>query len=127
MNDENLKGHGFDEIPPSKQREIARKGAEASVKARKKKKLLKECLEILMERDAGRDTQGNIINSMEAMAIIAVKGAMNGDWKAWELVRDTLGQKPIDKVMVSEVDQNIIDEVEEIVSESMKDGQTTDS
>ena len=118
-NNENLKGHGFDERTAEEQRELARRGGIASGKARKKKKLLKDCLEALMERDAGRDSSGNSITTVEAMSIAAVKGAMNGDWKAWELVRDTLGQKPVDKVMISEVDQETIEEVEKIVEDSI--------
>ena len=102
---------------PSELREQTRKGGIASGEARRKKKLLRECLEALMERDAGRDSNGNKITTIEAMSITAVKGAMNGDWKAWELVRDTLGQKPVEKVMVSEVDQSVIDEVEQIVAD----------
>ena len=121
MNDENLKGHGFDEIAPSRQREIAKMGAEASAQARKKKKLLKDCLELLLQKGAGRDENGNVLTSAEVMSVSAVKAAMNGDWKAWELVRDTVGQKPVDKVMISEVDQNVINEVEQIVSESIEE------
>lgn len=118
---DNLKGHGFNEIAAEKQREISRKGAQKSAEVRKKKRLLKDCLEILMQKDAGRDTNGNPITAVEAMSIAAMKGAMNGDWKAWELVRDTVGQKPVDKVMISEVDQNVIDDVERIVEESLND------
>lgn len=120
-NDENLKGHGFDEISAKEHREIASRGGKASVESRRKKKMLKECLEILMQKDAGRDSNGKPITAVEAMSIAAMKGAMNGDWKAWELVRDTVGQKPVDKVMISEVDQNVIDDVEKIVEESLND------
>lgn len=37
--------------------------------------------------------------------------------KAFEVLRDTIGQKPIDRVQIQEIDQNIIDEVEEMVFE----------
>ena len=90
-------------------------GGKASVKARKEKKLLREYIEELLQRDAGRDSQGKQVTAIEAMAIAAVKGAMNSDWKAWEIVRDTIGQKPVEKVMVSEVEQSVIDEVERMV------------
>jgi len=96
-------------------RDEASKGGKNSVESRRKKKQLREILEILMERNAGKDREGNDITTAEAMAIKAVKEAMNGDWKAWELVRDTSGQKPIEKVMIADVDQSIIDEVERMV------------
>ena len=41
--------------------------------------------------------------------------ALKGDIKAFEVVRDTVGQKPIEKVQVAEVDQATIDEVERAV------------
>lgn len=114
-NKENLKGHGFDEITAEEQRKIAQKGGQASVKARRKKKLLKEILDDLLERPAGRDQDGNQINSAEYMAITAVKAAMNGDWKAWELVRETAGQNPVQKIEVAQTDPEVVAEVEAMV------------
>lgn len=90
-------------------------GGKASGEARRRKKQLREILDELMERKAGKDSDGNEITTAEAMAIQAVKAAMNGDWKAWELVRDTAGQKPVDKVVIAEVEQSVIDEVERAV------------
>lgn len=116
-NDENLLGHGFDEISAKEHREIASKGGKASVESRRKKKMLKECLSALLEQDIVDKKSGKTVSGAEAMAVAAMKAALKGDWRAWELVRDTSGQKPVDKVMVAEVDQSIIDEVEQIVSE----------
>lgn len=96
--------------------EIARKGGFAKGEAVRKKKALRECLELLMETEVGKDKNGQSINGAEAMAIKAFQAACKGDWKAWELCRDTSGQKPVDKVMVAEVDQSVIDEVEEMVN-----------
>ena len=115
LNPDNLKGHGFDELTAEEQRKIASNGGKASVESRRKKKQLKELLDVLLERPAGRDTDGNQVNSSEVMAITAIKAAMNGDWKAWELVRDTAGQKPVEKVMVADVDADVIDEIEKEV------------
>jgi hypothetical protein len=42
---------------------------------------------------------------------------MKGDWRAFQLLRDTAGQKPVEKVMVSEVDQKTIDDVEDMMKE----------
>ena len=120
-NNQNLEGHGFDERTAEEQREIARKGGLASGETRRKKKQLKEILDVLMDRDAGRDSDGNQITAAEAMAISAVRAAMNGDWKAWELVRDTVGQKPVEKVMLAEVEQSVIEEVEKAVLEDDKE------
>lgn len=122
---DNLVGKGFQDLTAEEQRKRASNGGKASGEARRKKKLLRECLEVLMERDAGRDSTGKIITTAEAMSIAAVKGAMNGDWKAWELVRDTVGQKPVEKVVVAEVDQNVIDEVEAAILSDDDDDEAT--
>ena len=36
------------------------------------------------------------------------------------IVRDTIGQKPVERVLVADVDQSVIDDVEQIVSEYSK-------
>ena len=35
--------------------------------------------------------------------------------KDFEILRDTIGEKPIDKIQVSEIEQSVIDEVEAMV------------
>jgi uncharacterized cysteine cluster protein YcgN (CxxCxxCC family) len=35
--------------------------------------------------------------------------------KAFETLRDTCGQKPVEKVMVADVDQNVINDIESTV------------
>lgn len=115
-NVDNLKGYGFHERSAEEVREMQSRGGKHSVETRRKKKQIKEYLEILLERDAGKDSSGKTITTAEAMAIKAIKEAMNGDWKAWELVRDTAGQKPVEKVMVSDITPETIEEVEAIIN-----------
>lgn len=97
-------------------REEAKKGGINSGKARRKKKLLRECLEILLEKEI-TDKNGNAMTGAEAMAAKVFQQALKGDLKAFEIVRDTAGQKVPDKIMVAEVDQSVIDEVENMVNE----------
>ena len=58
----------------------------------------------------------------EAMAAKAFQAALKGDWKAWELVRDTAGQKPVERVMVADVEASVIAEVEAMVNGSETGG-----
>ena len=96
--------------------ENGRKGGIASGEARKAKKSLREAMQILMDADlTGKD--GKTMTGTEAMAAKAFQAALKGDWKAWELVRNTAGQKPVDKVMVADVEKTIIDEVEKMVKD----------
>ena len=55
------------------------------------------------------------------MVKVAVKEMTKGNSKYWELIRDTAGFKPVDKLMVAEVDQNVIDEVENMVGSITED------
>lgn len=95
-------------------RKRGRNGGIASGKARRKKKLLKECLDELLERE-WENKQGEKNTGAEAISLTLFRKALAGDMKAFELVRDTAGQKPVDKVMLAEVDQTTINEVESMV------------
>lgn len=97
------------------QREIAKKGGIASGKARKEKADLRRQLQLWMETEVATDKNGNALTGAEYMTQIAVKQMSKGNPKFWELVRDTAGFKPVDKVMVADVEQSVIDEVEKTV------------
>lgn len=103
-------------LSTSEAREIGSKGGKKSAEVRRNKKMLRDCLDILLERKM-TDESGRKVTGAEALAVQLFEQALSGDLKAFELVRDTAGQKPIDKVMVSEVDPNVIDEVERLVYE----------
>lgn len=70
------------------QREIARKGGIASGEARRKRKTLKEELLALL-------SEGDI---QEKISLAILEKARQGDTKAYEVIRDTVGEKPIDKL-----------------------------
>ena len=105
-----------EDLTPNQRRENASKAGKASGEARRKKKLLRECLEILLEKEI-TDKSGNTMTGAEAMAVKVFQQALNGDLKAFEIVRDTAGQKPVDKVMVADVEQSVIAEVEAMVKD----------
>lgn len=113
-NKKNLEGHGFNEIAADRQREIARMGQKASVEARKRKKDIRLALEALLEKDY-KVKGGTTVSGAEAIALKQMEKALKGDTRAFEVVRDSAGQKPADKLMVSEVSQDVIDEVERAV------------
>ena len=99
--------------------EELRKGGQKSGEARRRKKLLRECLEELLEKEI-TDKSGKTMTGAEAMAVKIFQQALQGNLKAFEVVRDTAGQKPVEKVMVAEVEQAVIDEVENIVKKSIE-------
>ena len=99
----------------SEAREKGSKGGKKSGESRRRKKLIKECLEVLLEKKI--ETDNGKMTGAEAMAVKAFQMALDGDLGAWTLVRDTVGQKPVDKVMVSEVDPDVLNEVEKMVTD----------
>ena len=102
-----------------------KKGGIASGKARREKADFKKMCQTWMETEVDKDKNGNPITGAELMIGVAERGIKNGSTKFWELMRDTAGHKPIDKVMVSEVDQSIIDEVEAAVLGADEDDERT--
>ena len=86
-------------------RERGRKGGLASGEARRKRKTLKEELLLML---AEGETQ-------QSVTLALIEKAMSGDTKAFEVIRDTIGEKPVDKVMIADVEPSVIAEVEAMV------------
>ena len=95
--------------------ENGRKGGIASGKARRERADLRRQLQIFLESDDYSDKHGNKMTGAELMVKVAAKEMAKGNPKFWELIRDTAGFKPIDKIQIAEIDQADIDEVEAMV------------
>lgn len=112
MNDQNLRPVRN----KSEARERGKKGGIASGKARAEKRDLRKALELLLEREY-TDKNGNKLSGTEAITAKLFEQAKKGNIRAFETLRDTIGQKPVERVVIAEVDQDIIDEVERAVLE----------
>lgn len=86
MNEENL--IPMNERSESEVRELGKKGGIASGEARRRKKTLREELIALLEM--------NDNNNKISVAIL--NKALNGDIQAFTTIRDTIGEKPVDRV-----------------------------
>jgi hypothetical protein len=122
------KGHD-NLIPTNKRskeevRKNASKGGKKSGEVRRQKKLLKDCLDELLQKE-WENRQGEKMSGSEAISVAVFKKALAGDMKAFEIVRDTAGQKPVDKIMLAEVDQTTINEVESMVLGEDDDNEKT--
>lgn len=91
-NEQNLKPQNT--RTKSEQREIARLGGKASGKARRENKLLKDAI---LER-MGADDWDEMVD--------ALIGRAKETDKAFEILRDTIGQKPSEKVDLSIEDES---------------------
>lgn len=95
----------------SRAREAQKKGAAAK---HAKKLLRDELLEVLQTEVK---VNGKSKTVQEGITTALTKQAMKGNVRAYEMIRDTIGEKPVEKVLISEVDPRIIEEVERMVTD----------
>jgi len=91
-----------------------RKGGIASGIAKRDKKNLRLCLEMLLEKEM-TTRSGETMSGAEAITAKLFEQALKGNVKAFETLRSTVGQDPVQKIMVADVEQSVIDEVEAMV------------
>ena len=96
----------------------ATEAQKASVVSGKEKGDLRKLCQLWMEEEVATGKDGEKITGGQMMVRVAVKEVAKGNPRFWELMRDTAGFKPVDKVMVSEVEPAVIAEVEEMVKEA---------
>ena len=108
----NLKPNTRENRTKEEQKQIAIKGGIASGKARREKKTLRQCLEILLERTL-KDKKGIEMSGAEAVSLKVFEKALKGDIRAFEVLRDTSGQKPVEKVQMK-TDINIAESAERL-------------
>lgn len=109
-NDDNLKGHGFHERTASEQREIASKGGIASGKARREQAAFRDCFNTILEEDGGK-YNGKTVSKKQLIAIKALKYLLDEKdlsahefAKMFEIVRDTIGERPVERVEQLNID-----------------------
>lgn len=105
MNDENL--IPMNKRTKSEQRAIATAGGKASGESRRKRKTLKEELLLMLEDE---EVQKSVTTAL-------IKQAQKGNVKAYEMIRDTIEEKPVERV---ETKQTIVD-MSKFTTEEIKD------
>lgn len=93
------------------------KGGIASGESRRARKTLRAELEILLsaqtiDKETGKKSESTV---QEAVTVALVKQALKGNTKAFEIIRDTIGEKPVERFSLEEISQDTIDEVEKMV------------
>ena len=81
----------------SEARKKGRKGGVASGKKRRELKAFKDLLEAGLRQEIKTES-GKSYTRAEYIVLKLIKTAENGNIKAFEVIRDTIGQKPADKV-----------------------------
>ena len=99
---------------PEERSRIARMGQIASTEAKRRKKTFREAMEAILEKEV-LDKNGNKIDLLTAISAKQIEKAGRGDTKAFEVIRDTIGQKPVERVEITEWDTKIAGEIEAYV------------
>lgn len=81
-----------------------------AVEARRKRRTLREELLALLADDI-KDKKGRVVQAQTAMSSALLKEALSGNTKAFEIIRDTIGEKPMDTVQISVPDLDVMNEI----------------
>lgn len=81
----------------SEQVKIARLGGIASGKAKRERKTIREELEFLLAKQL-KNNKGEDISTREAISTAMIGQAIKGNVKAFIAIRDTIGEKPTEKM-----------------------------
>lgn len=74
--------------------DFALEAQKKSVQARKENRTMREILDYLLSKPAGDSD----MSCKEAILLRSVKQAIDGDSRAREFIRDTIGEKPVEKM-----------------------------
>lgn len=78
-------------------KDYGRRGGLKSAEVKKARKSMREMIDYLLTKTT-TNSQGEEVSYQEGMLIAAVNKALNGDIKSMEFLRDTVGEKPVDRV-----------------------------
>ena len=96
-------------------------GGKASGKARRKKREIREMLEEYLAMPAkvnGKEATRKDVMVLNAIRIVTEGNASDSDFlKAFALIRDSIGEAPIQRVEVDTIDPQARERVERILSE----------
>lgn len=116
-NPENLIGHEF---TSDQNREEAakngRKGGKASGEARRRRKAMKEAFEELLTRKY-TNSQGQEVDGVTLICLKQFQNAVDGDMRAFTVIRDTVGEMPVQKIETVEISPDAYERVREILEE----------
>lgn len=91
------------------QREIARKAGKKSAQVKKERKTLREDLLTLLREEITDKNSGRTMGTQAALSAALIKQALSGNTKAYEIIRDTIGEKPVENVNIVSADFSALD------------------
>ena len=122
--------NSFARMTPEQRSEYGKIGAQKSMETKRKRKEMRETLDILLKMPMKKgktysaedikcfaDLKGKNITIDQAMMVCLVQKALKGDLSAIAMVRDTVGEKPAEKVEVTKnpFDELTVDELRKLI------------
>lgn len=105
--------------------EEAKKGGIASGEARRRKRDLRLALEMLLEKEF-TDKNGNTLTGTEAITTKLFEQAMKGNVKAFETIRSTVGQDPVQKIEQVVISEETRTEIEDFLNDESESAESVD-
>lgn len=100
------------DLTAEQRRESARRAGKASAKKKRERREMREMARDILEMPLREgsvedvrsmaDVKGKNITVMEAALLVQAQKALSGDTRAFEMIRDTAGMKPVERVEVAE-------------------------
>ena len=122
----------FAKMTPEERSKWGKIGAEKSIEVRRKRKEMRETLDILLNMPMKKgkvytaedikcfaDLKGKNITIDQAVMVCLIQKALKGDLSAIAMVRDTVGEKPAEKVEVTKnpFDELTADELRKLIAQ----------
>lgn len=94
--------------------EEASRGGKKSGETRRRRKAFAEAFNVLLQREF-TDRNGNRIQGVDAIAAKTFQAAMDGDLKAMQIIRDTVGEMPVQRMEIDTIDPQARAEMDELL------------
>ena len=125
----------FAKMTPEERSKWGKIGAEKSIEVRRQRKEMRETLDVLLKMPMKKgkvydaedikcfaELKGKNISIDQAMMVCLIQRALKGDLSAIAMVRDTVGEKPAEKVEVTKnpFDELTADELRKLIEQNDK-------
>ena len=91
-----------------------RRGGKASGESKRRRKAFAEAFNQLLEQEF-TDHNGTSRSGVELIAMKTFKSAMDGDLRAMQIIRDTVGEMPVQRLEVDTIDPQARAEMDELL------------
>lgn len=100
--------------------EEASKGGKRSAEVRRAKRDLRMALEVLLEKEFA-DGKGKVTTGAELITLKLFQQAMKGNIRAFETIRSTVGQDPVQKVEHVNISDETREQIERFLNDESED------